>query len=397
MIRFLRKLFLSLFILLLLVISGSWIAIHYYGDDIKNLVVQSLNKQLRTKVDVKNVDISFWKSFPQASVLFEDAVIFAVDSETDTLIAAKTIAANFNLIELYRQNYTLTGLQIEEGSCYLIVDHSGKTNYIFWESEAQKSSSSNFSIDLQKVMLKSIDFQFEQKANDFTLHFFIDEALVSGNFSESIFDLTIKSTLKNSLIQNADFTFVKDRTLFIYSQGKLDSKKEKIEFQDANLGIEGMNFALKGSILYGEDPRLQLEMSSGNTALEKAIELLPPKIREAFNAYKISGKTEISGSINGPLSAIEQPSYQFNFSIENGEFKDAANNLTFANSSLKGKISNGAANKAESSQVELSWFSTELNNGKIEGKLNIENFIQPRYSYSGTMDVKLADVAALFK
>ncbi|MEX2379457.1 MAG: AsmA-like C-terminal region-containing protein, partial [Vicingaceae bacterium] len=83
--------------------------------------------------------------------------------------------------------------------------------------------------------------------------------------------------------------------------------------------------------------------------------------------------------------------------IKNGEFKDAANNLTFANSSLKGQISNGAANKAASSQIVLNWFSTELNKGKIEGKLNIENFIQPHYSFSGTMAVKLADAAALFK
>jgi hypothetical protein len=381
----------------LLVISGSWLAIYYYGDDIKNLVVQSLNKQLNTQVDVKNVDISFWKSFPEASVLFEDVVIYAVDSKSDTLIAAKTIAANFNLIELYRQNYTLTGLQIEEGSCHLLVDHSGNTNYIFWENKAEDSSSSNFSIDLQKVVLKKIDFKFEQQANDVTLHFFIDEALINGNFSESIFDLTIKSTLKNSFIQNADFTFVKDRTLFIYSQGQLDSKNETIEFQDANLGIEGMNFALKGSILYGENPRLQLEMSSENTSLEKAILLLPPKIKKTFKPYKISGKTDISGSINGPLSAIEQPSYQFNFSIENGEFKDEVNNLTFAKSSLKGKVSNRAANKAETSQIELSWFSTELNKGKIEGKLSIENFIQPRYAFNGKMSVKLADAAALFK
>lgn len=396
MIRFLRKLLLSLFILLLLVVSGSWLAIHYYGDDIKQLVVQSLNEQLRTKVDVKNVDISFWKNFPKASVLFEDAIVYAVDSEDDTLIQAEVIAAGFNLIELYRNEYKLSGLLIENGSCRMKIDHSGKANYIFWE-ESSSDSSSNFSIDLQEVELKNINYHYFHQAKDIEVQFFVEEAKLKGNFAENTFTLQLKSTLKNSLIRNADFTFVKDRTLFVYSEGLVDSKASKIEFSDANLGVEGMNFALKGSISYGDNPRLQLDLSSGNTDLEKAIQLLPPKIKKSFEAYKISGKTEISGSINGPLSAIEQPSYQFNFSIKDGQFKDDKNQITFSKSTLKGSISNGAANKAESSQIQLDWFSTELNKGLIEGKLSLENFVQPKYTFNGKMQLQLADAVALFK
>lgn len=395
--RFLRKLFLSLFILLLLAISGSWFAIHYYGDNIKNFVVQSLNKQLRTKVEVKGVEIGFWKNFPQASVLFEDAIIYAVDSDQDILISAQTISANFNLIDLYRQNYTLTGLHIEDGSCHLIVDANGKDNYTFWETQNEDTLNSNFSINLQKVELKRIDFRFEQKANDVTLNFFIEEAFISGNFSATVFDLNIKSTLKKSLIRNADFTFVKDRTLFIYTEGKLDSKAQKIELQDANLGIEGMNFAIKGSLLYGDKPHLQLELNSGNTDLDKALQLLPPSIKKSFSAYKVSGEAEVNGSINGPLTAVDQPSYLFNFSIKDGKFVDAQNKLTFSNSTLKGQISNGTENKAESSELKLDHFKTALNNGLIEGELSLKNFKQPVYQFNGQMRVKLADAAALFK
>ena len=55
-------------------------AAFFYGDEIKTLVVESLNKNLKTEVKVSNVKFSVFQDFPKASVVFSDVVIFSVDA-----------------------------------------------------------------------------------------------------------------------------------------------------------------------------------------------------------------------------------------------------------------------------------------------------------------------------
>src|SRR5690554_566566 len=394
--RIFRKILLSLFLLLLLLIGGIWASIHYYGDDIKTFVINSINQQIRTKVDVKVVDISFWKNFPQTAVVFRETVIYSVDSETDTLLYAQNISTSFNLLELYKGNYQLKGLQIENGFCRMIRYNSGKTNYTFWE-EQNDSSITNFSIDLQKVQLSKIQYEYTDHSNVVSIAFLIDETELSGNFKKDIFDLQIKSTFKNSFIKNADFVFVKDKTLFLYTNAIVNSQESSISFKDANLGIEGMNFALKGKISYGDEPRIGFEMNSTNTDLAKAIQLLPNKIKEGFEGYEIDGKAEINGSIDGPLSAINQPAYHFKFAVENGRFEQKKNKLLFKNSFLKGEIHNGNANTPESSEIVLDNITTNFNGGEIQGTVSLKNFNHPQYRFDGKMSFKLKDATTLFK
>lgn len=394
-----HKILISLSLLLFLLFGGIWATVHYYSGDIKNYVITSINKQLKTKVDVKEVNISFWKSFPQTAVVFNGVVIYEVDSEKDTLLYAKSIATNFSLKDLYFGNYELKGLKIENGFCRMMRYTNKETNYIFWEESisSKEEKEDNFSINLKKVNLNNIFFEYTDSSNALEMSFLIDDMELSGNFKNDVFDMQIKSVLKQSFIQNADFTFVKDKTLFLYTLSTVDNKKEAVSFTDANLGIEGMNFALKGKVNYSDQPHINFILRSTNTELRKAIELLPSKIKESFADFKIYGDAEINGSIDGALSSIEQPSFHFSFIVNEGRFEQKKNNIIFKDSYLKGTIHNGDAHTPQSSIISVENIKTNFNGGNIEGKISIENFEKPQYQFVGKMNFELKDAITLFK
>ena len=130
--KILKKVIVAFVILLVLAAAGIAGAAYFYGDEIKVLVVNRLNKNLKTEVKVAHVDFSIFQDFPQASVVFTDVVIYAVNAKNDTLLSAEKLKAKFNLLDLYHKQYNLIGLSAENGKCNMLVDNSGKPNYTFW-------------------------------------------------------------------------------------------------------------------------------------------------------------------------------------------------------------------------------------------------------------------------
>ena len=67
----------------LLIITGSvvllfmlaWVAAWFFEDDVKSLIVKNINSSLTTPVTVKDVQFSFIRKFPSATLEFTDVVM----------------------------------------------------------------------------------------------------------------------------------------------------------------------------------------------------------------------------------------------------------------------------------------------------------------------------------
>ena len=85
MMRLIKKIILFLFVLLLFISAiGIGIA-HFYEDEIEQIAVQNINKQLRTPIEVQDIEFSLIKKFPYASLELKNLVILDGFQE-DTLL-----------------------------------------------------------------------------------------------------------------------------------------------------------------------------------------------------------------------------------------------------------------------------------------------------------------------
>ncbi len=393
--KILKKVVFAFLILFVLAAAGIAGAAHFYGEEIKTLVVASLNKNLKTEVEVSQVDFSVFQDFPKASVVFSDVVIYAVNAKNDTLLAAKKLRAKFNLLDLYREQYNLIGLGVENGKCQMLVDNSGKSNYIFWNQS--DSSSNTAAVQLNNVSLTNMEYTYLDYSKSIGIRFLIEEAQLDGNFKEDVFDLDLKTTLKRANIQVGERTVLKDRTLFVKVIGNADQTSEQLNFISSNIGIDGMNLNLNGNLSYGDDSRIDVQMNSENADLEKAIALLPSNIRDNLNRFEISGSSRLAGNISGAISSINVPFYDFDFSIKNGKFNDKESPVRFKNTALSGKITNGAERNLSTTNLVLDNFETITAEGSISGRLTISNFKNPVYEYVGKVNLDLRETLELFK
>ena len=135
-----------------LLITG---ALYFFKDEICGYVVGEVNKHLKAKVSVSEVDLTFWATFPNVSVDFNDVFIqdsYSNSTKRDTLLYSEQIRLKFNPIDIWNEDYKVKSIEVKPGSLQLKVRKNGETNYDILQ-ESKDSSNSKFEVRLYPLFL----------------------------------------------------------------------------------------------------------------------------------------------------------------------------------------------------------------------------------------------------
>src|SRR4051812_1438110 len=167
----------------------------FYSAEVKKMMIDQLNKNLETEIDVKDFSFSILRHFPYASFDMKHITAKEVidNSEKDTLLYADHLSLLFNLTAVFNKNFAVKKIVITDGKVKVKVDANGKNNYHFWKSSANSDSSA--AIDLQKIILNNISISYVNihDRQDYLLT--AKKGELSGKFASDDFLLKTKSDL----------------------------------------------------------------------------------------------------------------------------------------------------------------------------------------------------------
>ena len=178
----------------LLITAGLYI----FKDDIIQLVIDEVNDHLKAKVSVSNVDLTFWGTFPNLSVDFNNVFIqdaFEGSTPADTLLYSERIRLRFNPMDLWRENYTIQKVDVFPGTLQLKVDSSGLVNYDILKPSEDSTQSDALDFDLKAVNIEQLRFSYANAATDQRYATDIADLQLEGRMSEEVFTLNAKYNL----------------------------------------------------------------------------------------------------------------------------------------------------------------------------------------------------------
>ena len=116
----------------LLVFTGIIIDV-FYSDNIERSVVKTIQLNLKSKVNLSDVEFTLWEHFPYASVQFNNILAFEGEGfDNDTLLYAKEVFVDLNIIDKeLNENYNKNKHNMQKlfvsFSCYIIFE---ERNYL---------------------------------------------------------------------------------------------------------------------------------------------------------------------------------------------------------------------------------------------------------------------------
>jgi len=366
----------AIFILTIAVILLS--ASFLLKDKVGYIILNSLNKNLSTKLEVGSYRLSFLKKFPKASLELKNVLVHSSPGfnsaaftgiNTDTLLAARTVSLEFSLLDILRGNYTIERIGAKTGKANFYTDSDGRVNYNITVKNSS-SGGEGTTIDLRKIYISDITATY----NNLSAHLIIGGMIRSGNLKSRITGNTIDFIAGTEMqIDRFNlFDFSTDKSIPARLDINLQSSKSGMRFRKGTLYIENYDVEISG--LVSPDNFLDLDVTGHNLDLSRMQKYLPEKYLHLVADYDPSGIITARSKIKGFLTHNSNPHVEIDFSLKNGKIAYKKSNLTFRNLSFDGHLTNGLKNGYSTSVVSITGFKGKLGTSQYTGALTLKDF-----------------------
>lgn len=379
---------------------GLAIALAYiYEDDVKAFAVKKLNQHLNTELVVEEIELTLLEKFPYASLDFADVLIKdAWEDSTmakDTLIYANHLYLQFNVWDLFGEEYEVKRVAIEDGQMNLKIAEDGRDNFHFWKA-GDDTAQGSFTFALQDVNLQNTDVRYDNKATlqDYDLQ--QSDISLTGDFAASHFEVSGSATSHVDHFIAGDINYVTNKAVDLELTLKVNTDEKTYTIEEGKLLIEELPLDIDGVVQMTEEGSLcDLDVTGEGLDMETIGSILPSPYKEKVAGYQFEGSMAFSATIDGLVNPKSTPAIAAVFDVEHGKLTTKETNIQLSKLNLNGRYGNAQTESGE--HLTLNNMRGMLGQGAISGELTVKEFANPSLSTHLNGQFDLADVHRFFQ
>lgn len=375
---------------LVLLISGS---LYFFKDEICGYAVGEVNKYLKAKVSVSDVDLTFWGSFPSLSVDFNHVFIqdsYEKATVKDTLLYSDRIRMKFNPMDIWEENYKVHSVEVAQGTLQLKVNKRGEVNYDILK-ESSDTTRSNFELALESVELEKVRLSFVNKVTGQSYSTQLAQLDLEGNFDQDRFDLATNAELTIEKIKSGKVTLISNQPASLNVKVSVDKLQDIVSLPKANITIAELPFEISGA--FRKDSIL-FELHSKDIPLTDFAQKFAVSGTDDIKKYKGSGIAYADIIVKALNEKDEPARIACDFGIRDGALTEPGSGIRLSKISMEGRYSNVEGKAGE--YLELKKLRFQTPGGPFNGDLRVTHFQEPNYRGSAHGVVDLRMIHSLF-
>lgn len=378
--RTLKRIFFSLIILAILLVSSSVAYVYYKQDDLEQKVINEVNKQLKSPVKIGDIKFSAIKHFPFITLEFKNVVALDVFQQ-DTLCNISLIQIDFNALDLYNKIYIIENLILEDG--FVSVYYKNNVpNYEIWSSTNDSASGENIDFGLQNILLNNFNIAFSNSSLDAEIFSLKSELKLNIKNGET--NLDIVSTLQNKKLILNKINHLANTNINLNAQVNLDSVGFDIQ---SNIDVAKMQLDLRAKQI---NETLSLNLNTSELDLKSVFKIVPKTYLTALEGYNISGKSKAQLSLINDQQ--KEAGINVNFTLKEGYFASKDLPFDLNQISLKGKYTNGKQRSNKSTTITLEDIALIANDEAIQANAVINNLDNPNIKTDFKSQLQLSEL-----
>jgi len=387
--RWSKWIFASLFVLCLLIS----LSVYLLRDKVIGIVVAEINKNLNTPVKVGNMDLTFWGSFPNLSVDFNEVYVHDAIPEakqSDTLFYSEKIRLRFNPIDILNKNYKVKKIEVFPGYGHIKHFVDGRSNYDILKPSTD-TTSSPFQFTLNELYFE--DFRLDYShfgAAQFHATRLADFRL-SGDFTEKVTDLTAESHLEIISAQSGEVKLVQHKTAYFDLKLRIDQENGTVNLPDAPIQIANLPFIFGLDI---HEKLIDIRLNANNLQLVDVAKNIQHQGTKKISELKGTGTVQFNFHYTNERQENEIGKIECNFGVKNGKIVEPNENLRISNININGFYGN--TNKKLGEHLSLDKLNFQTIAGPFAGNLMITEFNQPHFQGKAIGSIDLAILHAIF-
>ena len=366
------------------------IGVFLFKDDICGIVIDEINQKLKSRVSVSSVDLSFWGSFPNLSVDFND--VFIQDSYQnsrvyDTLLYSQRISLKLNPIDVYRENYIVKSLEISKGVMKMKVNLDGQNNYDIFKEDTTQVHNNTFQLSLEMVEFQDFRFDYINSSTNQEYRTNLNFMNLQGDFSNSFYTVSAESDLQIVAARSGNMTLVKNQPARIKIAVQVNRESNTINFPTSKILISKLPFVFFGHVSHDG---FKFNLHSKEIPIQDVVNNLTLNQLDGLKKNTGEGTVFFNLIISGDNNENHPINFHCDFGINNGLIKNPNNGLIISKLKLQGLYTNFGGSKTE--MLELKNISFITKSGPFKANLKITQFENPLYTGNINGKIDLSNI-----
>ena len=293
---------------------------YFYSDQIKELILKQLNRQLKTEIKVGDFGFTLLGHFPFASFEMKEVLVYEPYRKTnaDTLLYSKKISLLFDLSGLFSDDVNIKRIVVQNGTAHIKIDSKGNPNYEIWEKD---TTGKNAVVNLSKVVLQQVAISYADQKHKQQYAIEAKDVELNGQFAAETFNLAIKGDLFVQQFKSGTVDYITQKPVELSTALFVNTKTSDYRLDQSEIKIAQLLFKVSGNFNTFSDTRMDLQIASGKADLDEFISLLPQQYLVYMEKFNAEGEFVFNAGIKGTVSEKTNPAITASFSINKGSLE----------------------------------------------------------------------------
>ena len=330
-------------IFVLILVIGLIAAPFLFKGTIEKLIKKTINNNVNAQVEWRDLDLTLFSSFPDATVVIKDFSVVNNDPfKGDTLASGERLELQMGIKQLLKkenEKIKVDELNLEKAYINIKVDSLGNANYDIAKEQPQTTetptdtTSSGFTFDLSHYEIKDSRINYLDES---TKTFFkLKDVNHEGNGDLSVSKSTLE-TQTNALVSlDLDgVNYLEDHTITLDANFELDLDKQKYTFLENEAKINELPLTFNGFVQVNEDNNdIDITFKTPSSDFKNFLAIIPKAYSKSLDGVDTTGDFIVDGKIKGIVDDTHIPTLDIKIRSSNASFKYAelpkrVNNIT---------------------------------------------------------------------
>lgn len=378
-------------ILLFLIVVIVGLNLYFTDERLKNMAMPYVNDSVGRTVDVEEMSLTFFSTFPQPGISIKNMSIPG-ETESDTLMSLDEVVASVKIFSLMGDQIEVAEINLNNPRFTYVVNADSSTNidFLLETDETEQDTAEAYAIDIPYFHVTDGYFGYRDSTSNTNVQFDDLDADISLNYADRITS-TIDLELGGLSATVNDTSYLSNLPLSLSQESVIDLDNETVAIEEGTLSIRGLALNLSGTISdWSNTLTGDLAFSSSSDNFGELLRLVPEEYAEYTEGLETEGTLAIEGSLKGPLAEEELPAFNISMQVNDGYLKNPELPDPIQNIQLTANASNDL--------LSVKRLTAEAGENKLTANGQLTNPMEENGEFDVTVkgDVNLATISRFY-
>jgi len=294
--------------------------LYFTNERLRGLILPEVRSAVGTEVQVDQMSLTFFKTFPQFGVELQNFVL--PDPNGETVASLEELLVGVELFPLLRNEISISHLQLNRPVLNYRVYPDSTSNIDFLletPEEPEQPESEGYAIAIPEFTIQSATINYRDEPGEVIIVMNDLNADISLQFADLI-ESTVNANLGSLSASVGGTSYVDNLSLSLNQVSTVDLENERLELTEGTFSIRGLALNIAGSVSNwsADAPSIDLQFSSSSENFGELLRLAPPEFDEQLAGLETRGALQLEGSVAGSITEEKLPAFDLLVNVSDG-------------------------------------------------------------------------------